>query len=73
MTKSTITQCYRIPPEIDIKLRFLSIGLAMPMGRIIEHLVNGLWEKEQDKISTMVTSQKANKKVQKVLERIKMQ
>lgn len=71
-TLPTSTQCYRIPAQTDMKLRFLSIGLKMSMGRILESLVDELWEREGDSVSALVTSQKASKKVQKVLKRARI-
>ena len=59
-----------VSPEVKLKLKLLSISMQIPMYRLLEIMVDSLWEQKKDQLTTIVGSARANKEVQKILEKI---
>lgn len=58
-----------VSPEIKLKLKLLSLSMQTPMYRLLELMVNNLWEQKKAQLTDIVGSARANKEVRKVLEK----
>ena len=62
---------YGVSPETVAKLKLISLATNIPRTRLLDMMVDDLWEKKKDTIATIPLSRKASKEVRKVLERMK--
>ena len=65
-------QTFRIHSETNLKLRLLSISTNTPMCKIIEGLVEELWEKEEKKVSNILSQRPKSKRAKQLLRNIRV-
>lgn len=56
-----------ISPETRAKLKVLSYALDKPMTRLVELMVDRLWEEKQDYFTNKVSQLQVNREVRKIL------
>lgn len=59
-----------IDPEIRTKLTVLSEVLGKPKVRIVELLIDRLWEEKQDLVSSNYSQNKINREAKKILQKM---
>ena len=66
-TMITVQQSYRLSPDTIFKLKLISISADISLSHLIELMVDDLWEKKKDEISTKITSHQVNKEARRIL------
>jgi len=70
MTTIRIPHGIRISPETLFRLKILSFSMKISMGRIVEQLIDSLWEQKQDMIIKEVSNQRIEKEAGRILRKI---
>ncbi len=60
-----------ISPETPTKIRILSAALHIPKNKLLDLMVDRLWEEKKDMVTETVSQNVANKQARKILESLK--
>jgi len=61
-----------VTPEVKLKLKLLSISTKLPMYRLLEMMVDNLWEQKKPQMTNLIGSKRAGKEVKRIFEEIKV-
>ena len=60
-----------VSPETPIKLSILSVTLKIPRCKLLDLMVEDLWEKKKDLVTTTVSQRPISEKARKILNELK--
>lgn len=67
---TTIPQTYRISSDCVLKLRLLSVALGESQSKLLDLMINTLWEQKEDQVTSSVSQQRVDKEARKILQKI---
>jgi len=68
----TIPHTYRITPESKLKLKFLSSAMDVSMSKLIDLMINNLWNEKGGQVTTVITSQQSSREAGKTLRKMEL-
>jgi len=70
MSSGTITYTCRLMPETVVRIRLLSLALRQPAGKIIDLLVESLWDEKSNVVSSVIPENTVRYEARRILDRM---